>query len=308
MQKEIFLFLLSTTIVLSGCGKSLEGNGVETEIQTVELQPPEKQEASMPETEINMDGTEENREEGTDGAEAQTTPEEAEAMDEWEEIEYTEADYQIITETYEQGEIKLRYPQITGYEDEKKQEEINTMIRDDLMKTQVDEVLESIENDYLEIIPHLNLDYEITMQTAEILSILYTGNYQETNEFYSDPYWFIVDALTIDMRNGRRLEITDFVDVDEELVKRIKECRDYTNEIIRNEQDKEDLSIVIQEARSDFIIEGLLDGHGEYQFCVTPDALKVSIGTVHVGGDYIIFTLKNDSPTRIRRQEEKGEK
>lgn len=215
----------------------------------------------------------------------------------------SEENYEILTETYEQGEIRIQYPQIVGLSDEKKQEAINELIRNDLIKTQVDDVLEGLENDYCEDIFHLDLEYDIKMQSAEILSILYTGTslietlYDET---YSTYYSQEIDAITINMKTAEKLKLTDFIDVDEELVRRIKDCKDYTNGAISDEEEKEALLPVIQEECADFIIDGLTDCWGPYQFCVSPDALLISIGTVHAGGDYILFTLKCDSPLKIR--------
>ena len=308
-QDSIIYVFIIITFLLAGCAAPLEVDETIEETEIIEISADEVED--IEETEIiEISETEVEELEVPD---ANSNLEEEKSIDNIEEneesvstieqkdkivIKNTEADYEIITAIYEQGKIKIEYPQITGLLDEQKQEKINELIRDDLLETQVYEVLEhlDLENEYCEEIYHLELKYEIKAQTAEILSILYTGDSLiETlyNEYYSTYYSYDVDALTLSIEEAKKLELADFVDVNEELVKRIKECTNYTNPTVKTQKDKEGLKIVIQEADEEFIIRGLSKCYGSYQFCVTPDELIISIETVHAGGDYILFTLQN---------------
>jgi len=84
--------------------------------------------------------------------------------------------YSIVTKTFIQGEVNVKYPQIQGLGDNDREQAINTLIKNSLFETQIDEQLKEVkyvvENHGIEEDYFLELEYEITMHTDKLLSIL----------------------------------------------------------------------------------------------------------------------------------------
>lgn len=203
--------------------------------------------------------------------------------------------YYISTENYVDGKINIRYPQIYGLEDKIKEKKINHLIKSELLKTQVEQVLESYENDPYEDALILEMDYQIMLKNQEILSILYTGGCEiECLDFptESTSYSDCVYAITIDMKSGEKLNLADFVNVDANLVKKLKQSDSIMNDTVK-EGNKESLFPLIQKKDDKLILEGLWQGGGAYQFCVTQDSLIVSIEIPNCAGNYVLIEVLN---------------
>jgi hypothetical protein len=108
--------------------------------------------------------------------------------------------YSIITETFSQDNIKIQYPQIKGLGDDSKEKAINYLIKNDLLKNEVEEPFKT----YGEGTLTMNLNYQVTLNTPELLSVVYIGNSEvedaafPTNEIYT---------TTIDLK---KLNVTDY--------------------------------------------------------------------------------------------------
>ncbi len=191
--------------------------------------------------------------------------------DEMEEVFIEESSYKITSESYIENQIILEYPQIRNLGDDVKEHEINDLIKEDIIKSG-EGILGDSKND--DIKPALELKYEVKLQTKGILSVLYTGMGVLEGGHY---VWFTTHAITIDLENVKKLSLTDFTNVDNELIKKIKESSNITKEYRESGIDQEEFYRIIQDIKEEEIINGLKKGIEPYGFCVAPDSIIVSI-------------------------------
>jgi len=204
--------------------------------------------------------------------------------------------YSIVTKTFIQGEVNVKYPQIQGLGDNDREQAINTLIKNSLFETQIDEQLKEVkyvvENHGIEEDYFLELEYEITMHTDKLLSILYTGS----GAFKSSAFpTYSIYAITIDLEQVTTLSLSDFTNVDEELIKKMQASTNVTNGAVKDGMDKEDLLYVVQVVtveKAGYIIEALKgEPQSYYTFAITPDSLLISIMIDHASGDYALIEL-----------------
>lgn len=200
---------------------------------------------------------------------------------------------EIKTEVYEQEDIVIQYPQIYGMGDEDREKKINELIQDHVSEMGYFEPEVSITEDGTRWEWHLEkqMEYEVTFLDEHMISILYQGE----SKLYSvrDEYRFnyCVDAYTIDLNEME--ELSDFVEIEENLVKKIEESTD-----IRPAGGKADFSQDLKKSLvEDITVEDLIRGFTEkwdcYEFCVAHNALIISIGTATVAGDYVLVEIPN---------------
>lgn len=182
-----------------------------------------------------------------------------------------ESSYIILTESYVENQINLKYPQIQNWEDSVKEKELNELIKRDIIKEGKD-ILGSNINDNIK--PALEIKYEIKMQTKDILSILYTGEGVLEGGHY---VWQTVHAITIDLEKIKKLNLTDFVEIDNDLIQKIRESSNMADDFLQ------------ESVMDENIIKGLKSSYGNYSFCITPDSLILSIEIPHLaGGGYFV--------------------
>lgn len=208
--------------------------------------------------------------------------------DEIEEIFIEESSYSITTESYIENQINLEYPQIRNLGDDVKEHEINDLIKRDIINSE-EEILGDNKND--DIKPALELNYEVIMQTKDILSVLYTGMGVLEGGHY---VWFTTHAITIDLENVKKLSLTDFTDIDKKLIQKIKQSANITKEYRESGINQEEFHHIIQDIEDEKIIEGLKKGSEPYAFCITPDSLIISIEIEHIQGDYALIEIDGE--------------
>jgi hypothetical protein len=238
---------------------------------------------------------------GYETAETDAVKTEAEAAEEEEygeeyEEEFQETLYDIVSGTFTQDEITIRYPQIQRLGDDAREKAINDLIVNDLIASQVPGP--DFNHGYPFIL-ELNLEYEVTLRTPELLSLLFTGD----SVFYAgvpDVRSSFRNAenvygITIDLTRVEKLRLEDFTVIDEELVRKIRESPNVTNGLVKaGVMDKEKLRMISEDELKDseFTIKALSDGGGSvYTFCVTPNSLIVSIGIVTARGHYALIEI-----------------
>lgn len=198
--------------------------------------------------------------------------------------------YSIETELYCEDEISIKYPQVRDLDDDMKEKEINNLIKDDLIKVGIHREGWQHRGKLV-----LSLDYEIKMQTDKILSILYIGDsyfytgfpireddYRHTSQAY---------AININLENVTKLELSDFTNIDMELVKKVKNAKYATNRaVIGGIRTGEDLQ---EEVRSDWDDCLLSEFKSDYyhMFCVTPDSLILGVSISLAGGHYALVEI-----------------
>lgn len=197
--------------------------------------------------------------------------------------------YSITTETFVQDNIKIQYPQIKGLGDDSKEKTINDLIKKDVLNSQVEAPIKAYRDESNPNVKlTLDLKYQVTMNTAELLSVVYTGysNIEGSVHPTEDIY-----ALTIDLKNATKLKLSDFTTLDINLAKKIKQSTAVTNGAVENGMDKNILITAIQSIDDQMLIKGLQDQWAYNTFYITPNSLVVSVEVIHAIGDYALVEL-----------------
>lgn len=245
-MKKMIWGLVALTVLVTGCvaGNDQSSSGRETA--------PEQ-----PQTEFNSANLEEN-----------TEPE----------------SYSIITETFKQGNVNVRYPQISGLGDGEKEKAVNQLISDHILYTVI-----QVHDESLMAEQTLELNYRVTAQTPGILSVLYTGSANiEGSAFATNNVY----SITIDLENVMKLRLSDFAAINEELAEKIKQSTNITSSYSGTFDER--LLPAIKNEKDDYIISGLTEELPYYTFCVTPDSLIVSIAISHADGDYVLIEVPGE--------------
>jgi hypothetical protein len=189
--------------------------------------------------------------------------------------------YEIVKQTYTDKKVMINYPQVTKMSDSKKLETINEII-----KTEALDVVSgyaNLDNVIIEI------DYEVTWKSVELLSIKYwgyrniIGTPHPTKEFYT---------TNINMHEGSRLRLKDLVNIDDGFIEKVKKGKlhavspQITLEMVSrsnnmtikgfNKADVRDYQENIQGVFSHF----------------TNDSLGISLHVSHPIGDHVEFEVK----------------
>lgn len=246
MNKKILIVTIATLLLLLGCGKVMPKNNAKKNGQS-----------PLVETKISPSLIAETKDQS----------------------------YSITTATFSQDNIVIQYPQIKGLGDNSKEKIINDLIKNDLLKNEVEEPIDTYGDGTLT----MKLNYQVTMNTPELLSVVYTGNSKvegaafPTNDIY---------AITIDLNNATKLKLSDFTDIDTKLAKKIKQSTAVTNDAVKNDgMDKNVLITVIQNTDDQTLLKGLEEEWAYNTFYVTSNSLVVSIDVGHAIGDYALIEI-----------------
>lgn len=192
--------------------------------------------------------------------------------------------YSITTATFCKDNIKIEYPQIKGVDDKAKEKVINDLIKSDLLKNEVEEPINSYGKGTLT----MNWNYQVTMNTPDLLSVIYTGNSKMEGAAYPTNNIY---AITIDLNNVKKLKLSDFTVIDTYLAQKIKQSTAVTNEAVKKGMDKNVLIAVVQSVDDQTLIKGLKEEWAYNTFYVTPNYLVVSVDVAHAIGDYALVEL-----------------
>lgn len=124
--------------------------------------------------------------------------------------------YQIITETYiaynDTMDIAIRYPQIVNLGDEERQIRINDLIRSEAVPG---EFFDYSDNRLFT----LPIDYKITWQSDNLLSIQYSGMGYVKGTPHPNHFFY---TTNIDIAQVKKVMLKDIVRIDEEFVERFR--------------------------------------------------------------------------------------
>ena len=250
--------------LLSGCGRQ------EQETETVQYQEIATQE-TVPIVVI-PEGLDEEESQETETAQTQETESVIAFADEKSVV------YEITDAVYEDGAIKLHYPQITGMDDENIQNSINQSVEQEVKADIAMEGLSSYE-----------IEYEIATQGSGVLSVILRGYYNTDNQAY--PVQF-VKTFNIDMTTGKNLRFKDYADV-----AKVVSCleQDYGYEILSEGVEMSDFSAFLNNGyMTDYAIT-LLDFDVDFSTsqlqpsgysCIKDNKVVLFIETEHAMGDY----------------------
>lgn len=197
--------------------------------------------------------------------------------------------FSITTATFSQDNIKILYPQIKGLGDNSKENTINDLIKNDVLNSQVEAPIKYYQDaTHTTVKLTLDLEYQVTLNTTELLSVIYTGYSNiEGSAFPTKSIY----AITIDLKNATKLELSDFTTMDTNLAQKIKQSIAVTNDAVKNGMDKNVLITAIQSMDDQTLIQGLKEQWAYNTFYVTPNSLVVSVDVAHAIGDYALVEL-----------------
>ena len=108
-------------------------------------------------------------------------------------------EYGIETAVYEEGAVRVEYPQLTGMADQGRQQEINERIRAVATDHRAAGDLSSLE-----------LKYETATKGSAVVSFIFRGTVYHANSAYPNN---IVRTLNIDLNTGKNVRLKDFADM-----------------------------------------------------------------------------------------------
>lgn len=204
--------------------------------------------------------------------------------------------YQITTAQLDQDGIHIQYPQIEALGDDGRENEINALIKNDIWESQVEDIIEACQTDGGSCRLNLDLKYRVTCRTEQILCAVYTGTSYIEGGIHPNQ---IFHAVTIDLKSGNRLYLTNFTEIDDTFVQKIKRSGAVTNVATEGadagqlSQIRENLMGELQN-QSDRDMIWTLKNSSDSNFFVTEDSLTVCVGVSHAAGDYVLVELPGE--------------
>lgn len=188
----------------------------------------------------------------------------------------------------------IEYPQIDGLGNESVEKAINELIKNDIWDSQVDDTIKSYQEEGNTITLNVGLKYQVTISTAELLSVMYTGTpYVDGGMSVNNVY----HTITLDLSNGSRQSLTDFVQIDTGLAQKIRESKEITNEAVKNADNEKQadeirnylINEILSKENEDIILE--LENNNADNFYVTKNSLVICIGVSSAVGDYALVEM-----------------
>lgn len=187
--------------------------------------------------------------------------------------------YNIETAVYEEGVVKVEYPQLVGMADEGKQQEINEVIKK--------AVTENLTADNLS---SYDLKYETAMKGNGIVSFIFRGVESYINSAHPNN---VIKTLNIDLNTGKNVRLKSFADM-ALVVSSLENANGYT--IINEGVDAADFSAFLNNgAVTDYAIT-LLDYDIDFEHpemipagfsAIRDNHLILFIEAEHAMGDYV---------------------
>ena len=201
--------------------------------------------------------------------------------------------YKVVSEKYEKKKIRISYPKISGLNDKDKEYKINKLIEDNALKI-IDFYGKGKDID-------LKIAYEVKLQNSETLSIVYSGVGAVPDVAYPTNHFY---TTNIDIVNGKTLKLSDIVEVNEDLVSKLKNGvftqvtgGDETKELINKMYNE----ILLDSLKSADEIDkiGTAEQPDSFSY-LTDDSLGISIGVPHEAGDNLEFEVDNNKIKLLR--------
>ncbi|KGR79176.1 PdaC/SigV domain-containing protein [Ureibacillus manganicus] len=193
--------------------------------------------------------------------------------------------YELITETYSKENVKLEYPQIINFNDERKRQEINELIKKEAL-TPFQETIQNLEQDQKY---KAEGKYEIKLKNNQILSIAY-NSYNNISPS-AHPYNLFF-TTNIDLTTGKQLFLSDFVSkIDKDFIRLLKNAK-YVGDL-GDDFDPQIKELAFGQYSSDEdLILALTNNkeNGIYVY-VIENALGISMPVAHVAGDHAEFEI-----------------
>ena len=200
--------------------------------------------------------------------------------------------YKLNKTTYQNGNIIVYYPQITDLENNTKVEEIN-----DLLRLEIMHFIDQYEDENTS----LELNYQVTKNTLEMLSVVYTGYYSVKGGMYPSHFLF---TSNIDLKTGAKINISDLTTIDESFIEKIQNATyiDWENPASTNEEKAKAAKDYIKGINHTELINAFKMAdlpsaksnlYGIFSYFENDD-LIISIQVPHVLGDHAEYKMKLD--------------
>jgi hypothetical protein len=190
---------------------------------------------------------------------------------------------------YENVQININhdYPELTGMLDRQKQEKVNEII-----KTHVLDWF----NDDLVFFEKSNMNYEITLNTPDLLSIKFGGEEYQIRGMH--PY-NISDSITIDLNTLSVLELRDIVLLNEEFVEKLHVSNNIVAPLLEANYSQENQEYLLNIVRNYTLNELVEDFRKENKysrdFYLTPTSIWLNLSTkMSALGDYFWLEVKDE--------------
>lgn len=204
--------------------------------------------------------------------------------------------YKVIDERYLDKEITIVYPQITNLDDNNKQKSINDILRSEAL------VVLDFYEDSKDV--SLVINYKIAWQGKNILSVQYSGIANEKNAAYPLRLFY---TSNININDGSKIRLKDFVKIDKGFVERFKNFKVKDPDI--NQASASAFNYIIDTCSEEDLIRYFEGADSSYENSAftfsyfTKDAIGISIETPHAVGDHVEIELKyEDVKDKIRTE------
>lgn len=187
--------------------------------------------------------------------------------------------YNIETAVYEEGVVRVEYPQLTSMADGARQQEINEKIRRAVIETVSTDNLSSYE-----------LKYETVTKGSGIVSFIFRGIENYANSAYPNN---VVRTLNVDLNTGKNARLKDFADI-AQVVSSLENASGYT--IVNEGVDAADFSAYLNNGAVTDYAFTLLDYDIDFDnpemvpagfSAIRDNHLILFIKAEHAMGDYV---------------------
>lgn len=190
-----------------------------------------------------------------------------------------DAGYSITDDAYAEGDSIIRYPQIVGLTDMERQDQINTLLKDDA--TAIAE-----EGGTLDI------SYTVTWAGSRILSVKYGGVRTVPDAAYPNNVFY---TTNVDIAKGTKIRLANMITVEPSFVTKIQE-----GEFVTDDPGLMEAEDLIRETVMGYNLYGALNNADNAYGAENPDccftyftenALGISITVPHALGDHAEFEI-----------------
>ena len=192
-------------------------------------------------------------------------------------------DYSIINKKFKRNGITIKYPYIKGLNNKKKQDNINELLKNEAMISFNSYVDDSSDFD-------LNIDYDITWMSNNLLSVKYEGFVYGKTAAYPTSLLYTVN---IDMNHGRKIALAGYINISKSFIEKILNYRVPEESITNYALEYLQKHISYGSSLNDFRKADCDYDNQPYIFSYfSKDSLGISMQVLHQFGDYIDIKIK----------------
>ncbi|WP_088189263.1 DUF4163 domain-containing protein [Desulfosporosinus sp. FKA] len=135
--------------------------------------------------------------------------------------------FNLVASTYTNKNIKINYPQITGFSDSNKQNQINNLIKNDILNDYQKDIANLVkyyykDNAQAEDALTEDVNYYIKLNSTKLLSVLYVKNGSIPGSAHPNTS---VHSVNIAIESGTILKFKDLININNNFVEKIKNVK-----------------------------------------------------------------------------------